>query len=425
MTQVCEFLFWLGVSWLAYVYVGYPLLLWLVGFFRPFHAIVSDSYLPKVSVLISARNEQKDIGWKIAETLAWDYPQEQLELLVASDASEDSTDQILGNVSDPRFRFLRLEERKGKNEALNRLCELAQGELLFFSDANSHIESATLRTMVRHFADPRVGCVTGIERTLREGNDSAVATGTRASLGYESLVNALESQIGSVLVADGSIFCTRRSLFGTLQQDLANDFELPARIGAANYAILFDPLVVSFEKSTSSPEEEFNRKRRICGQGILGFWRLRHCFRRLRAWQLVSRKFLRWIGVVPLALILSSNFWLVSHPFYALALALQVIFYGLAVVGWMAAVRRRQPTSATTFPFFFVAVNIAAFTGVIEAVFGKRFGVWESAAHSRGSQTQRPLEGENRPVVEPSFPGQTMPPSSNRYTKLRPEKHSS
>lgn len=140
MTQMFEFLFWLGLVWLGYVYLGYPALLWFIGMFRFFYADASDSYLPRVSVLISARNEQKDIGWKIAETLAWNYPQGHLELLVASDASEDGTDEILANVSDPRFRALRLEERKGKNEALNRLNELAQGELLFFTDANSHIE---------------------------------------------------------------------------------------------------------------------------------------------------------------------------------------------------------------------------------------------------------------------------------------------
>jgi len=422
MTQVFEFLFWLGLVWLGYVYLGYPALLWFIGLFRSFHADASGSYLPQVSVLISARNEQKDIGWKIAETLAWNYPREQLELLVASDASEDGTDEILANVSDPRFRALRLDERKGKNEALNRLNELAQGELLFFTDANSHIEPACLWKMVHLFADPRVGCVTGIEHTLREEKDSAVATGTRASLGYESLVNALESRIGSVLVADGSIFCVRRSLFSTLQQDLANDFELPAHIGEAGHAILFDPLAVSFEKPTSSPAEEFNRKRRICGQGILGFWRLRHCFSGLRAWQLFSRKFLRWIGGIPLALILLSNLWLVSRTFYALALALQVMFYSLALVGWSRA-KRGQSTSVATFPFFFVLVNIAALVGVIQALSGKRFGVWESAAHSRGFHAEIPVEGENRPVVKPILPTQTSFAPRNIYTEWRSKKH--
>lgn len=423
MTHVMEFLFWMSVTWLGYVYIGYPALLRSIGFFRSFHPFLSDGYLPKVSVLLSARNEQEDIGWKIAETLAWNYPKEQLELFVASDASEDGTDEILRNITDPRFRYLRLEPRKGKNEALNRLSELAQGELLFFSDANSHIGPTCLRNMVRHFADSRVGCVTGSERTIGEEENLAVAAGTRAFLGYESLVNTLESSLGSVLVCDGSIFCIRRRLFSTLQPDLANDLELPSRIAAGGHAILFDPLAVSFEKATSAPREEFHRKRRICGQGILGLWRLRHFFGGLRAWQFFSRKLLRWLGAIPLALMFFSTVWLTSNAFYAVMLALQFIFYGLAIVGWWLAVRRRRGSHMTTFPFYFVMVNIAALTGVVDGILGKRFRVWDSPAHSRGCGTEFALSGETRSQSASTSEGQTVPVSRKYCTELRPEKY--
>jgi len=403
MTQVCEFLFWLGVLWLAYVYIGYPALLWFAGLFRAFHPEVRDSFLPRVSVLISARNEQRDIGWKIAETLAWNYPEKQMEVLVASDASEDGTDEILRNVGDSRFRFLRLEERAGKNEALNRLNELASGELLFFTDANSHIEPGCLRTIVRYFGDSRVGCVTGSERTIRDGEDFVVTSGTRAFLGYESLVNALESRLGSVLVCDGSIFCIRKNLFCRLQSDLANDFELPVSIGAKGWAILFDPSAISYEKATSDPREEFRRKRRICCQGASGFWRLRHNLRGKRMWQLFSRKLLRWSGAIPLALILVTSLWLARNPWYAAALILESIFYGLALWGWWLAARRREASGAAIFPFYFVMVNVAAMTGIIDAAFGKRFSVWESPAQSRGSRGSSLREKERHAAATSTF----------------------
>jgi len=415
--------FWLGVCWLGYVYVGYPILLWLVGIFRPFHPTVSEEHLPKVSVMLSARNEQKDIEWKIAETLAWDYPREKLELLVASDASEDGTDRILRNVSDPRFRYLCLERRGGKNEALNGLNELAHGELLFFTDANSRIESGCLRKMVRHFSDPRVGCVTGIEQTVRENQESVVVAGTRASLGYEAFVNNLESHLGSVLVCDGSLFCIRRSLFTHLQPDLANDFELPMHIGAAGYAILFDPLAVSFERSTSSAMEEFRRKQRICGQGALGFWRLRRCLRGLRGWQFVSRKLLRWLGAIPLALVLLSSFGLLSHPFYTLVFGLQVAFYCLALIGWLFAATRREGGKATTFSFFFILVNIGALIGVIKVMMGKRFNVWDSPANSRGPRGEFSETGPIDSTAECSPPGQTRIGSEELCAEMRPEEH--
>jgi cellulose synthase/poly-beta-1,6-N-acetylglucosamine synthase-like glycosyltransferase len=388
MNLLLIILFWLGACWLGYVYVGYPVLLWLVGILRPFHPTMSQDYLPKVSVLLSARNEQKDIEWKIAETLAWDYPPEKLELLVASDASEDGTDQILRNVSDPRFQYLRLEQRRGKNEALNSLNELAAGELLFFTDANSHIESGCLRNIVDHFADPRVGCVTGSERTIQEGEGSVVGTGTRAFLGYESLINTLESRLGSVLTCDGSIFCIRRSLYSRLQPELANDFELPIRIGAEGRAILFEPLSVSFERATSAPQEEFRRKRRICGQGVLGYWRFRDDIRGLRVWQFFSRKLLRWLGLIPLTMILMASVWLVTAPIYAIAVALQLVFYSLALVGWWFSARRKQGSRLITFPFYFLMVNVAAFSGVVGSILGKRFSVWESPTQSRGTKVE-------------------------------------
>jgi hypothetical protein len=113
-------------------------------------------------------------------------------------------------------------------------------------------------------------------------------------------------------------------------------------------------------------------------------WRLQNCLRGLRAWQFFSRKLLRWFGGVPLLLILVSSALLAANPFFLAVLALQVMFYGLALVGWSSAVRKRKGGSFTTFPFFFVLVHVAALVGVVETVFGRRFSVWNSAGQSRG-----------------------------------------
>src|ERR1019366_2386632 len=154
-------LFWMGVAWLGYVYIGYPLILAVLALVRRVHPVAQDDFLPTVSVLIAARNEGKDIGWKATETLKWDYPADRLEVLVASDASEDRTDEIVQAIKDPRLTLVRMEKRGGKGRALNRLAELAHGKLLFFTDANAHIAPHCLGRMVGHFADPQVGCVTG------------------------------------------------------------------------------------------------------------------------------------------------------------------------------------------------------------------------------------------------------------------------
>jgi poly-beta-1,6-N-acetyl-D-glucosamine synthase len=424
VTRAFQWIFWLSASWLGYVYIGYPVVLWFLGLFRAFRPACSDDHFPKVSVLLSARNEQKDIGWKVAETLSWNYPSGQLEMLVASDASDDGTDDVLRNVADPRFRYLRLERRQGKNEALNRLSEIATGDLLFFSDVNAHIEPDSLRKVVRYFADPRVGCVTGSECTIREQEVHAATAGVRASLGYEGLVNSLESKLGSVLVCDGSIFCVRRGLFHRLEADLANDLELPLHIGAGGHAILFEPSALSFEKA-SLPREEIQRKRRICGQGALGLWRLRNHLGGLRAWQFFSRKVLRWLGLVPLVLILISSVALVHIPFYAVALGLQLIFLALALIGGSFVARNREGSWLTALPFYFILVNLGAFSGVLGAISGERFSTWESPAHSRGAgNVISSGAGDNQKQTLANRESGVPPGSITYHSKLKTEKYS-
>jgi cellulose synthase/poly-beta-1,6-N-acetylglucosamine synthase-like glycosyltransferase len=389
MIRLWPILFWPSVLWLAYVYFGYPLLLWLAGFWKQFHPRFRDDYLPKVSVLISARNEEKDIGWKVSESLSWSYPAERLELIIASDASEDRTDEILQSFKDSRLKYLRMDSRVGKNEALNRLARVATGDLLLFTDANTHVGKDCLRGMVRYFSDPRVGCVTGTEHTQTEEQELAISSGTRAYLDYELLINRLESRVGSVIVCDGSLFVVRRSLFHQLQPDLANDLELPLSIGNASHALLCDPTAIAIEKAMRSSREEYNRKRRICGQGFLGFWRLRRCLRGFRAWQFFSRKVLRWLALIPMTVILLTTGALLARPFFAFLFALQVVFYLLALGGWLFDLAGRKASAIFTMPYYFLVVNIAAVIGVFQACIGRRFAVWEVPAYSRGPSESR------------------------------------
>ncbi len=382
-----KLLFWISAAWLLYIFVGYPIVLWTIGCFRRWRYTSRQDFTLPVSVLISARNEEKDIAWKIKETLEWDYPAGELEVLVASDASEDRTDDILASISDSRLRLVRNSQRAGKNNSLNRLAALARGHVFFFTDANSHIPPDCLRKMVRHFADSRVGCVTGCERE-EDANRSGMAAGGGSYLGYESLINSLESALGSVLICDGSVFCIRRELFTPLQPDLANDLELPVRIGSRGYAILYEPGAYSTEKNTSSAQEEFRRRRRICGQGILAAWRLRDQIRGLRAWQFVSRKLLRWFGLVPLALALFASAMLARQMLFGVLLILQLAFYGTAVAGSYLVTRTSFQSRLVALPFYFLLVNLGAIAGFVDACRGRRFSVWEIPSLSRGRAAQ-------------------------------------
>jgi cellulose synthase/poly-beta-1,6-N-acetylglucosamine synthase-like glycosyltransferase len=373
-----------GVLWLGYVYVGYPVLLALLAIIRRVRHRLEREHTPAISVLISARNEEQDIQWKVAETLSLDYPREQVQVLVASDASDDGTDRILESIDDPRLQTFRMEQRGGKARALNELVKHATGELLFFTDANAHVKPDSLRQMARHFADPRVGCVTGDSFAIPQDEGAAIAQGASIYWAYESTIRALESRLGSVLVCDGAIFCIRRDLYTSVSPELANDLELPILIGARRYWVLHEPAAVVWEHETTSQAEEFARRRRICAQGALAMIRLRKSIRGFRAWQFVSHKALRWLSLVPMSLFLIGSILLSSMPLFGVTLAAQCAFYILAAAGWRLHRTGRTPGRHFSVPFYVVMGGYGALVGIIDACRGRRFDIWDIPTQSRG-----------------------------------------
>lgn len=375
----------IGVVWIGYVFVGYPFLLALVARFKRIRPQAREDFFPSVSVLISARNEEKDIEWKVRETLAWDYPADKLDVWVLSDASDDRTDEILKKIDDPRFHWVRTDRRGGKNRALNRLAQMAKGEVFFFSDANSHIEAGCLRRVIRHFADARVGCVTGNSNTAVA--EEAASSGTAFYWGHEMLIRHLENQFGSVLVCDGAIFAIRGSLYQPCIPELANDLELPLRIARAGYWILHESRAQVKEKDTGSPLEELSRRQRICAQGALGMRLLRSTLRGVRAWQFFSHKCLRWLLAVPFTLVLiASGLLAKSYPWMAIVFGLQVLVWGLGLIGLALDSLGKQLPRPLAAPAFLLVSCVGAFLGVIHSLTGRRFDVWESPSLTRGER---------------------------------------
>jgi cellulose synthase/poly-beta-1,6-N-acetylglucosamine synthase-like glycosyltransferase len=385
--RAAGWLFWLSVAWLTYVWIGYPLLLWLLSGVRFVRFSSSETYVPTLSVLIAARNEEKDIGWKLAQTLAWNYPSDRLQVLVGSDASTDGTDDVIRGIDDPRVTFVRNHQHAGKNLTLNRLAQLAGGEILFFTDANTYIGPDCAKALVRHFVDPRVGCVTGMERNIQGSTFAPLADGSNAYLEYESLIDSLESRLGSVLVCDGSVYCLRHSLFSELDSELANDLEQPIRVGAKGFAVLFESQARSFERVSSSVREEFARRRRIVAQGALAAWKLRHELCGVRLWQFISRKCMRWFTLLPVMGAFGGSFVLREAPWFTMLFAAEVALCALVLVG---AWRRGNSGigSLARLAFAFLLAAVAALAGVFDACRRKTFATWNIAELSRGVHPQ-------------------------------------
>src|ERR1035437_2417253 len=152
--------FWICIVLLGYVYLGYPLLVYLAGVLFP-KPILSSAIAPSVTVLITAFNEEAALANKLQNTLAIDYPRDLLEIIVASDGSTDRTDDIVREFADRGVKLFRQTSRSGKTATQNKAVEQATGEIILFSDATTLYESDVFHHLLPPFADKSVGCVAG------------------------------------------------------------------------------------------------------------------------------------------------------------------------------------------------------------------------------------------------------------------------
>ena len=172
MTLALEIILWSSIGLVAAAYVGYPLAIYVASrlFGRrpvPRHDAAAEETgreLPKVSVLVSALNEEKMIAERIENNLAQDYPAERLEIVVASDGSTDRTASIVRDFAERfpgRVRLLDYPVRRGKATVLNESIPALPGEIVVLSDANTFFEPPAITRLVRWFDDPQVGVVCG------------------------------------------------------------------------------------------------------------------------------------------------------------------------------------------------------------------------------------------------------------------------
>ena len=84
MDLLATWAFWLSIATLAYAYGGFALLVAAVGRWRR-RDVRAAPVTPAVSVIVAAFNEEAVIAERLDNALAFDYPAERLEIIVASD----------------------------------------------------------------------------------------------------------------------------------------------------------------------------------------------------------------------------------------------------------------------------------------------------------------------------------------------------
>lgn len=376
-----EIVFWFSAILVIYVYAGYPAILYLYSRFVPRRQEALPEKLPRVTLMISAFNEEDCIAEKLENSLALDYPKELLEIIVISDQSSDRTDEIVTGFASRGVKLLRMAERGGKTLGLNAGVAESSGDFLVFSDANAMYREDAIKALIAPFSDSSVGAVVGIATYADAESDA----GESESLywKYETAIKEMESQIGSVVGGDGAIYSVRRELFKPMGAAVLSDFVNPLQVIEQGYRCIYEPNAVSVEDVAESFDKEFRRKVRIVNRAWRATMSMKRLLNPLRygkfAWQLVSHKLLRWLVPLFLVLLLVSNIFILEMGFiYVIALAAQVAFYILAIVG--AVIRRKKELPRILYiPYYFCLVNLACAQGIFEAYAGRTYTTWSTA----------------------------------------------
>ncbi len=370
-------LVWLSLGALTWTYVGYPLLMAVLAHLRARPVNAAD-ITPSVTLIIPAYNEEDCIAARIENVLALDYPREQMQVLIVADGSTDATVTLAQGYAHQGVQVLYQPERRGKIAAMNRAVSFAHGDLLVFSDANTFLETDGLRLLVRCFADPQVGCVSGAKH-IRNAQQ-AQARGESLYWRYESWLKAMESRVGSTMGAIGEFFAVRRTLYQPLEADMIlDDMGLSMRLLLSDWRVLYEARAVAVETASPSLAAEWERRARTIAGGIEVMSRLLLLFRPRHAgvaFQFISHKVLRWTAFLWMGLAWLGSLALSANPFYrALALG-QSGFYVLALAGY-GLERLGRPWRPLQIIFYFCFGNLTAVGGFWRYLTRRQSAIWK------------------------------------------------
>jgi biofilm PGA synthesis N-glycosyltransferase PgaC len=371
---------------LFYSYLGYGIVIWLMAKLKGRKRIpeLAAEDLPEITHVIAAYNEEDCIEDKINNCYMIDYPYKKIKTVIVADGSNDRTVDIIK--SHPRVHLYYSPERRGKLNAVDRVMKEVDSPITIFSDANAMINPGAFKDMVRHFQYNSVGAVAGEKVVLNEEKEDAAGAGEGIYWKYESALKRFDYRVHSVVGAAGELFAIRTHLFETPERDtLIEDFVITLNVARQGYKVAYESKAQAKEYASASVNEELKRKVRISAGGLQAVWRLRSLLNPFKhgvlTFQYVSHRVLRWT-LAPLSILaffIASIFLAKTGVMaYQVLLALQVLFYLVALAGYYAETYKIH-FKAFFIPFYFMFMNVSVYLGLAKLVAGDYQVTWDKA----------------------------------------------
>jgi len=211
-------------------------------------------WLPRVSVIIPAYNEEQYLAKTIKSMLNLDYPRRLLDIVVVNDCSKDGTRKIAESFRSAGVRIFNNKINMGKAASLNRVLPLCRGELVACIDADSTAEPAILKKMTGYFRNPKIAAVTPALKV--ENAKNTLEKAQYAEYMLNILLRKMLALIDSVHVTPGVFSVYRKKVLlelgGFDKDNLTEDMEIALRIHGAGYSIENNMNAVSY---TACPEK--------------------------------------------------------------------------------------------------------------------------------------------------------------------------
>jgi hypothetical protein len=369
-----ELLFWISLLAVIYPYALYPALLVAWNRLAGRRAPVPDpAHRPSVAVILPVHNEARRIEAKVRNLLDLDYPRESLQLVVIGDGCTDDTLERAARAGGPRLAVEALPARAGKAAALNAGLGRATGEIVVFTDAGILLDRGSLASLVGHFSDPAVGCVSGEDYVEGGSNEGLYGR-------MELFVRREEARLHSIAGASGCFYGMRRALCRPFRAGMAPDFLSVLDTVRSGHRAVCEPAARGAMTATTSQRAEFSRKTRTFLRGLTALFGNAALLNPLGhpafSFILWSHKLMRWLGPVSLLTCLVTAFALRDELSYAVLFWGQVAFYALALgaLAWPSSIGR---IALARISGFFLLVNAAAGLALLQWLAGARQELWE------------------------------------------------
>lgn len=370
--------FWSAVLLLAYIYVGYPLMVAARARMFP-KPIRRGAFHGRYSVLLACYNEEANIRRKLESLLAQTVVAQLDKIHVGIDGATDRTAEEARALGDPRIVVHEYLSRRGKPSVINDLLLFAQSEIVVMTDARQRVDSTAVDRLLACFHDPDVGVVSG-ELVFEGEGHSATGQGMGLYWAYEKWIRNNEGLTGSVPGATGALYAIRRSLLKPIPPDtLLDDVAYPMQAVMAGRRCVFEGGAMVFDRPSQDPIQESVRKRRT----IAGVFQL---IRMFPAWlnpfqnpiwgTYISHKVLRLASPWLLCASFVSNIFLAERHLYVLLLAGQIMFYLAGLIGFIRHFGGNLGRCLAG-PMLFIALNITTVAATWDAWRGRFHVTWK------------------------------------------------